>query len=310
MRRFVAFVTIATAVVVLAVPGIGAAEQRPVGALRAERTGLLRRIAHVTDELARLQERAVDAGERQAQAVAATEEARRDVAAEMVAAYMDGVGVDQTEQLLRKRFAETASKDERFGLVTLQAAEAEVEEERRAAEAAALDAAQAAAELKVLRDQLERTITERETADRAAAEARRLATRAAGTGTVRTTRSQSGLFSRFPFGAVRGVPAGLVATGQVVAGRASWYGPGFDGRRTASGAVFDQEAPTVAHKTLPLGTILLVSRGGRHVLALVNDRGPFGAGRVLDLSYGVATALGTVSSGVAQVTAQVLVPSS
>ena len=100
----------------------------------------------------------------------------------------------------------------------------------------------------------------------------------------------------------------LVATGQVIEGRASWYGPGFDGRRTASGAVFDQEGWTVAHKTLPLGTILLISRGDRHVLALVNDRGPFVAGRVLDLSKGVATQLGTISAGVATVRAQVVVP--
>jgi rare lipoprotein A len=99
-----------------------------------------------------------------------------------------------------------------------------------------------------------------------------------------------------------------VRSGQSFAGRASWYGPGFDGHTTASGAVFDQEGWTVAHKTLPLGTILLVSYNGRSVVVLVNDRGPYVAGRVLDLSHGVASALGTLSSGVASVTAEVLVP--
>jgi len=166
--------------------------------------------------------------------------------------------------------------------------------------------------IQVLPCQLERMITEREEADRKAAEARRVATAAVVLSRApqyaRTTRGQAELFARYPFGVVSGVPAGLAPTGVVVAGPASWYGPGFDGRATASGAIFDQEAPTVAHRTLPLGTILLIHYGGRSVLALVNDRGPFVGGRVLDLSRGVAAALGTVQAGVARVTAEVLAP--
>src|SRR5690606_37750498 len=81
----------------------------------------------------------------------------------------------------------------------------------------------------------------------------------------------------------------------------------FDGRPTASGAIFDQQGWTVAHRTLPLGTILLVTRGEASVLVLVNDRGPFVGGRVLDLSKGGAEALGTIRAGVAHVTARVLV---
>ena len=109
-----------------------------------------------------------------------------------------------------------------------------------------------------------------------------------------------------PFGPVAGLPPGAVATGQVVEGLASWYGPGFDGRPTASGALYDQEGWTVASKELPLGTVLLVTRGARSVLVLVNDRGPFVTGRVLDLSHAVASALGTVGPGVAPVRAEVV----
>ena len=84
-------------------------------------------------------------------------------------------------------------------------------------------------------------------------------------------------------------------------GRASWYGPGFDGNRTASGEIFDQWALTAAHRTLPFGTRLRVTNtaNGRSVVVRVNDRGPFVSGRVLDLSRAAADALGF--SGVATV---------
>jgi rare lipoprotein A len=108
------------------------------------------------------------------------------------------------------------------------------------------------------------------------------------------------------FGPVAGLPAGAVATGQVVEGQASWYGPGFDGRPTASGALYDQEGWTVASRELPLGTVLVVTRGARSVLVLVNDRGPYVPGRVLDLSHAVAVELGTVGAGVAGVRAEVV----
>ena len=74
----------------------------------------------------------------------------------------------------------------------------------------------------------------------------------------------------------------------------------------ASGAVFDQQGWTVASRELPLGTVLLVTRGSRSVLVLVNDRGPFVPGRVLDLSRAVATELGTVEAGVAHVRGEVV----
>ena len=83
---------------------------------------------------------------------------------------------------------------------------------------------------------------------------------------------------------------------------ASWYGPGFHGRTAADGSRYDQYAFTVAHKTLPFGTIIIVEYEGRRVPALVTDRGPFIDGRDFDLSYGVALRLGVVKAGVVEVT--------
>lgn len=74
--------------------------------------------------------------------------------------------------------------------------------------------------------------------------------------------------------------------------RASWYGPGFYGRKTASGAVYTQTMLNVAHKSLPFGTRIEFEYRGRKVIAVVNDRGPFVAGRTFDLGAGTANALG------------------
>lgn len=103
-----------------------------------------------------------------------------------------------------------------------------------------------------------------------------------------------------------GIPAGYVPSGQVFSGIASWYGPGFVGNPTASGAPYDPERLTCAHKTLPLGTVLHVTANGRAVNCLVNDRGPYAGDRVLDMSKAGARALGY--SGLAKVVAEVLVP--
>lgn len=101
-----------------------------------------------------------------------------------------------------------------------------------------------------------------------------------------------------------GYPAGYAPTGQVIVGEASWYGPGFVGNPTASGSPYDPERLTCAHKTLPLGTVVRVSRGGLAVSCLVNDRGPYVGDRVIDMSRAGARALGY--SGVAVVTVEVL----
>ena len=79
---------------------------------------------------------------------------------------------------------------------------------------------------------------------------------------------------------------------------ASWYGPGFQGLPTATGEQFNAYGSTVAHKTLPLGTELLVSYGGNTARVVVNDRGPYIGARELDLSQGVAQQLGLIEAGV------------
>ena len=76
-------------------------------------------------------------------------------------------------------------------------------------------------------------------------------------------------------------------------GMASWYGPGFHGRRTASGERFNQYAMTAAHKTLPLGSIVKVTNveTNRSIVVRINDRGPYRRGFIIDLSKGAAKAL-------------------
>lgn len=82
---------------------------------------------------------------------------------------------------------------------------------------------------------------------------------------------------------------------------ASWYGPGFHGRRAADGSIYDQGAYTIAHKTLPFGTIVVLEYRGRRVPAVVTDRGPYIAGRDFDLSLGLAKRLGLVTKGVDEI---------
>jgi rare lipoprotein A len=87
---------------------------------------------------------------------------------------------------------------------------------------------------------------------------------------------------------------------------ASWYGPRFHGRRTASGCLYNQHALTAASRTLPMGTVIEVSRAGRSVVLVVNDRGPYVAHRRLDLSLAAAQTLDMVGLGVAPVRVRVI----
>jgi rare lipoprotein A len=82
-------------------------------------------------------------------------------------------------------------------------------------------------------------------------------------------------------------------------GQASWYGPGFHGRRTASGEAFNSSEMTAAHRSLPFGTRLRVvnEENGRSVVVRVNDRGPFSRQRIIDLARGPAQALGLTATG-------------
>ena len=95
---------------------------------------------------------------------------------------------------------------------------------------------------------------------------------------------------------------------KVIRGQASWYGPGFHGKKTASGEIFDQGRLTAAHKTLPLGTKAKVTNleNGNTVEVEINDRGPYVGERVIDLSRAAANALGFVESGLTLVRIELL----
>jgi rare lipoprotein A len=101
-------------------------------------------------------------------------------------------------------------------------------------------------------------------------------------------------------------------TPQVVAqvGIASWYGPGFRGRPTANGEIFDDTKLTAAHRTLPLASQIRITNleNGKSIEVKVNDRGPYIAGRVLDLSTRAAQVLGMEKEGLALVRIEVLPP--
>ena len=108
-------------------------------------------------------------------------------------------------------------------------------------------------------------------------------------------------------GSWRDAKASIAPTsgGHSFSGIASYYG-NEAGSKTASGQRFNQNAMTAAHRSLPFGTKLRVTHGGRSVVVTVNDRGPFIRGRVLELSTGAARAIGLTSAGVGRVTAEVI----
>jgi rare lipoprotein A len=97
--------------------------------------------------------------------------------------------------------------------------------------------------------------------------------------------------------------SGLAPGTELGRGRASWYGPGFHGKRTASGERFDMDALTAAHRTLPFGTRVRVRnpQNGREVVVRINDRGPQKRDRIIDLSKAAAAAIGLVQVGDASV---------
>jgi len=95
-----------------------------------------------------------------------------------------------------------------------------------------------------------------------------------------------------------GPPPPTPPPGTVYRAVASWYGPGFDGRRTASGDIFDQDALTAAHRTYPFGTKLRITnpKNGKSCEITVNDRGPFIKGVDIDISRGASRAIGCLST--------------
>lgn len=91
-------------------------------------------------------------------------------------------------------------------------------------------------------------------------------------------------------------------------GTASWYGPGFNGKPTASGEKFNQSAMTAAHKTYPFGTVVRVTNlsNGRSVQVRINDRGPFVKNRIIDLSQGAAKKIDMIQAGTVPVRLDIL----
>lgn len=131
---------------------------------------------------------------------------------------------------------------------------------------------------------------------------------------MRSTRAIGPGFRLFAALLLGGVVSGCAATQAVSArsdgtvGFASFYAQAHDGRRTANGEIFDMQAMTAAHRTLPFGTRVRVSNleNGRQVVVRINDRGPFRKGRIIDVSYAAARVLGLIGSGVARVRVDVL----
>lgn len=106
----------------------------------------------------------------------------------------------------------------------------------------------------------------------------------------------------------RGITPEAAVPGAKEKGLASWYGRPYHGRRTASGEVYDMYEMTAAHRTLPFGTWVRVTRrdDGRSVRVRINDRGPFIKGRIIDLSYAAARKIGLDVDGVAPVVLEVV----
>ena len=90
---------------------------------------------------------------------------------------------------------------------------------------------------------------------------------------------------------------------KVWTGNASWYGPEFNGRKTADGERFNAESLTAAHPSLPFGSWVRIvnTRNGKFEVVRINDRGPYQEGREIDVSYRVARKIGLINSGVSQV---------
>jgi rare lipoprotein A len=116
----------------------------------------------------------------------------------------------------------------------------------------------------------------------------------------------------FAAGCASGRRAGTAPTtggsGYAEEGLASWYGEPYHGRPTASGPRYDMNEMTAAHRTLPFGTLVRVTNleNGRHATVLINDRGPFVAGRIIDLSRAAAEAIESIGPGVVRVRLEVV----
>ena len=309
---------------------------------RASRAELLVRSADLTDRLETTQSDVVEAQMNQTRARTSLTRMRDRMKARAVRVYVKGPDTLALTSRAPRAYLEVAANKERQLVQGYRSASADATTEQERAEAARNDLRRTSAELAQVQARLDATIAaddqRRDDEQRRADEARAAAMAAASSRAEMTfsagpagtpspggyapsprdpgallprhrqsTERQLALMRRISFGPLAPgapLPSGLRFTGQRLAGSASWYGPGFNGRPTASGAIYDQEGWTVASKELPLGTMLLVILGDRRVLLLVNDRGPYVGDRILDLSTAAARAVGL--SGVGPVTAEVV----
>ena len=179
-----------------------------------------------------------------------------------------------------------------------------------AEQAAAADAAAAAAAAQRADAERAQLLSARAVLDRVSASVTAALTPAQTRRSLNAARTEAPIVALVE-AAGSGYPQGYAPTGTVLRGPASWYGPGFVGKPTASGAPYDPERLTCAHKTLPLGTVIRVSANGRTVSCLVNDRGPYVGDRILDMSRAGSRALGYdgVTTVVVEVLAQTSSPS-
>jgi hypothetical protein len=311
----------------VAAPAAAEEADRP----RAERAALLLQIAELTDRMEDSEAAVVATQMRQAAARTALARARDRLRRRAVSAYVYGLrsGVDDAP----RAYLEVAIRKDRELIERVKAAADGADDDGRRAEDAREELRRAEAALQSARAVLDHEVAAAEARDeeqRRADEARRQAIAAREAARRRSlstaaspspldpgallprhraaTQRQIELMRRYAFGPLSPgapLPANLRPTGQRFAGLASWYGPGFHGRATASGAIYDQEGWTTASRELPLGTILLVTRNDRRVILLVNDRGPYVEGRVLDLSHAAARHLGV---GLTHVDAEILAP--
>jgi len=307
MRSLPAFVVALATTPALLLGSAPAAHGQASNDLRARRAALLARIADLNDRSEQAEATVVRSQLGAQTARHRLFEARQVAGQRAIVAYVEGVNRTFAALSATTLELELAFRDDRRVVAGLHAAKQVAEQGRANAEQARDVARAAEGDLEKARGALEATIAREEQVRldaeaRLAVTARRSALARAARSAAhespavgrhrRATEAQGALMARYPFGPVAALPAGLVATGQHVVGTASWYGPGFDGQATASGAVYDQEGWTCASRDLPFGTMLLVGHAGRQVLLLVNDRGPYVADRVLDLSHAAAQALG------------------
>jgi len=321
--------------VVPAVPGAasgagpgGSVKSRPVS-MQQELAALLRDLTAAASSADRASARWMGLRLREMEVQAAEEEARRAFETRVRQAYIAGPGraiefllssADLHEFAARLPYASGSLAIGRIDAAEVSARRREVREVLHNAENAQRTLAAAEIRLAGLRAVIERRLAEAEVAagsdERAIALVNEGRKRYAGTldrvaGATRTIRRQRGeaLFAAAaPFLGPRGdcsVPKGLRSTGDRISGGASWYGDAFRGKPTASGAIFWSNRYTVAHRTLPFGLFLLIRFRGTCVVSFLNDRGPYVDGRILDLSYASAQAVGL--SGVHDVSATLLV---